>query len=136
MLGYGLGNYYYRALTMFRRIHEYFVAFKWHIKQFSEEINYKSFGNIFFKKETWFDPFGTLHCSQSHRNEMSIMQSNALDTHLELDGFEEDEEGWAGVVLHVVVHGQCQPVCQHLLYDWLSPPQHELRMLGRQWFLN
>ena len=55
MLGYGLGKwqrYYYRALTMFRRIHEYFVAFKWHIKQFSEEINYKSLGNIFKKKKT------------------------------------------------------------------------------------
>ena len=54
MLGYGLGKwqrYYYRALTMFRRIHEYFVAFKWHIKQFSEEINYKSLRIIYKKKD-------------------------------------------------------------------------------------
>ena len=60
MSGYGLGKwkrYYYRALTMFRRIHEYFVAFKWHIKEFSEGINYKSWENIFLKKIIGFWPF-------------------------------------------------------------------------------
>ena len=61
----------------------------------------------------------------------------ALDnTNLELDRFEEDEERGAGIVPHVVVHGEGEPVGQHLLHDGLGPAQHQLRVLGAQGLLN
>ena len=53
-------------------------------------------------------------------------------THLELYGFEEDEEGGSGVVLHVVVQAERQPVGQHLLHDRLGSAQHQLRVLRAQ----
>ena len=41
---------------------------------------------------------------------------NAKTAHLNLDGLEEDKEGRASVVLHVVVHDHRQPVRQHLVH--------------------
>ena len=48
----------------------------------------------------------------------------ALKEYLEFYSFEEDKEGGPGVVLHVVVHTERQPVGQHFLHYRLSSSEH------------
>jgi hypothetical protein len=64
------------------------------------------------------------------RNNWNKQRRNS--SHLELDCFEEYEERGAGVVLHVVVEAERQPVGQHLLHDGLGAAQHQLRVLRAQ----
>ena len=60
----------------------------------------------------------------------------SIITHLELNSFEKDKERGASVILHVVIHGQRQPVGHHLLHNRLCSSQHQLRMFGIERFLN
>ena len=63
-------------------------------------------------------------------------EKKTAQNYLEFDCFEEDEQRGAGVVFHVVVHTQRQPVGQHLLHYWLCPPKHQCWVLGCHRFLD
>ena len=61
---------------------------------------------------------------------LTVFIKKRSETDLKFNRLEKDKERRAGIVLHVVVHGERQPVGHHFLHDRLRSSQHELRMFG------
>ena len=59
---------------------------------------------------------GVEFLQQKQQTNQKTRRKKTVQNYLEFDCFEEDEQRRAGVVFHVVVHTQRQPVGQHLLH--------------------